>query len=166
MALILDVNISTPNDGLGDPLRNAFSKTKDNVTELNLKKVEVQPGFGLTEENFTTLEKSKLSGIAADAEKNVQANWNQLDNTQDDFIIGKPENILQTISSLRFIGAGQTYVLAVGGIAFKGWINDGVQHLQQAGFESDLNTFIQIGNDVTFKKTITAGQRIIIDFYL
>jgi len=166
MALILNVNISTPNDGLGDPLRNAFSKTKDNVTELNLKKVEVQPGFGLTEENFTTLEKSKLSGIAADAEKNVQANWNQADDTQDDFIIGKPENILQSIDSTSFIGAGQTYTISTGGIAFKAWINDGVQHLEKAGFESWLNTFIQIGNDVTFKKTIPTGARIIIDHYL
>jgi len=70
------------------------------------------------------------------------------------------------ITSLRFIGAGQTYTISVGGIAFKGWINDGVQHLEMAGFESDLNTFIQIGNNVTFKKPITAGQRIILDFYL
>jgi len=166
MALIQNINVSTPNDGLGDTLRDSQVKSNANFAELNTKKVEVQAGFGLSEENFTTAEKTKLSGIASDAEKNVQANWNQADDTQDDFIIGKPENILQSISSLRFVGAGQTYALTVGGIAFKGWINDGVQHLEKAGFESDLNTFIQIGNDVTFKKTITAGQRIIIDFYL
>jgi len=166
MALIQNINVSTPNDGLGDTLRDSQVKANENFAELNLKKVEVQAGFGLTQENFTTAEKAKLADIAADAEKNVQANWNQLDDTQDDFIIGKPTSILQTISSLRFIGAGQTYTISVGGIAFKGWINDGVQHLEQAGFESDLNTFIQIGNNVTFKKPITAGQRIILDFYL
>lgn len=75
-----------------------------------------------------------------------------------------PGNI--SLQSIRFAGSGQNYTLPETAIAFKAWINDGVQHKEQAGFESDLNTFTQLGDVVTFKKTITAGQRIIIDYYI
>jgi len=43
-----------------------------------------------TDANYTTAEKSKLAGIAAGAEVNVQSDWNQDDNTQDDYIKNKP----------------------------------------------------------------------------
>lgn len=43
-----------------------------------------------TDNNFTTAEKNKLSGIEAGAEVNVQANWNQSDSTADDYIKNKP----------------------------------------------------------------------------
>lgn len=69
------------------------------------------------------------------------------------------------IKTVRFSGAGQDYTLPSGATAIKGWINDGAQHLEQVGFESDLNTFSQNGYLVTFKKTITTGNRIYIDYY-
>tara|TARA_R110000782_G_scaffold14786_1_gene43839 strand:+ start:839 stop:1342 length:504 start_codon:yes stop_codon:yes gene_type:complete len=90
LAIIQTINVSSPNDGLGDTLRDSQVKGNANFAELNTKKVEVAAGFGLSENNFTTVEKNKLAGITAGAEANVQANWNQQDNTQDDFIIGKP----------------------------------------------------------------------------
>ena len=77
-------------------------------------------------------------------------------------------NALQSknsITSLRFAGSGQDYTIPNGAIAIKGWINDAVQHLEKAGFTSDLNTFTQTGNIITFKKIITTNQRIVIDFY-
>jgi len=43
-----------------------------------------------TDNNFTNADKSKLDGIAAGAEVNVQADWNQSDNTADDYIKNKP----------------------------------------------------------------------------
>ncbi len=66
-------------------------------------------------------------------------------------------------TTLRFTGVAQTYTLPDGYVATKGWINDGVQHKEQAGFESDLNTFTQVGTLLTFKMAITAGKRIYID---
>lgn len=69
------------------------------------------------------------------------------------------------MKTARFLGAGQNYTLPSGATAIKGWINDGVQHLEQVGFESDLNTFTQTGYLVTFKKTITTGARVVIDYY-
>ena len=43
-----------------------------------------------TDNNYTTAEKNKLSGIAAGAEVNVQANWTQTTTTADDYIKNKP----------------------------------------------------------------------------
>lgn len=43
-----------------------------------------------TDNNYTTTEKTKLSGIAAGAEVNVQSNWNESDTTSDSYIQNKP----------------------------------------------------------------------------
>jgi len=43
-----------------------------------------------TDENFTSAEKTKLSGIEVGAEVNVQSDWNEADNTADDYIKNKP----------------------------------------------------------------------------
>lgn len=43
-----------------------------------------------TDNNFTNADATKLSGIEAGAEVNVQANWTQADNTADDYIKNKP----------------------------------------------------------------------------
>lgn len=56
---------------------------------LNLK-VDKVTGKGLSTNDFTTTEKNKLAGIAAGAEVNVQANWNQANTSADDYIKNKP----------------------------------------------------------------------------
>lgn len=43
-----------------------------------------------TDENFTSAEKTKLSGIAAGAEVNVQADWTESDSSSDAYIANKP----------------------------------------------------------------------------
>ena len=43
-----------------------------------------------TDENFTSAFKTKLEGIEAGAEVNVQASWTQTNNAADDYIINKP----------------------------------------------------------------------------
>lgn len=44
-----------------------------------------------TDENFTSAEKTKLSGIAAGAEVNVQADWNESSSSSDAYIQNKPD---------------------------------------------------------------------------
>ena len=44
-----------------------------------------------TDNNYTSTEKSKLSGIASGAEVNVQSNWNETDSTADAYILNKPD---------------------------------------------------------------------------
>lgn len=45
---------------------------------------------GTTNKVYTATEQGKLSGIEAGAEVNVQSDWNQSDNTADDYIKNKP----------------------------------------------------------------------------
>jgi len=101
MATIQIVNVSTPNDGLGDPLRVSQVKTNDNFEELNAKKVEVISGQGLSENNFSDTDKAKLDSIDIAAQTNVQADWFQTDDTQDDFIKNKPE-YLNAVGSFHY----------------------------------------------------------------
>jgi hypothetical protein len=51
-----------------------------------------------TDNNYTTDEKNKLKGIAAGAEVNVQADWNETDKSKDEFIKNKPANLVQDAS--------------------------------------------------------------------
>lgn len=48
-----------------------------------------------TDNNFTTAEKTKLSGIEAGAQANVQSNWNETDSSSDSYIQNKPANLVQ-----------------------------------------------------------------------
>lgn len=57
------------------------------------KFVEKENGKGLSEANYTQTEKSKLAGIAAGAEVNVNADWDAT--TGDAAILNKPENLVQ-----------------------------------------------------------------------
>lgn len=45
----------------------------------------------LSDENYTTDEKTKLAGIAAGAEVNVQSNWEETDTSSDAYIKNKPD---------------------------------------------------------------------------
>lgn len=66
-----------------------YPEGADLVTAL-AGKVDKVEGMGLSTNDYTTDEKNKLSGIAAGAEVNVQSDWNQTDDTQDDYIKNKP----------------------------------------------------------------------------
>ena len=57
--------------------------------ELN-KKVNAVSGKGLSTNDYTTAEKTKLSGIAEKAEVNVQSDWSVTDTTSDAYIKNKP----------------------------------------------------------------------------
>lgn len=60
------------------------------VAEAIADKVDKVTGKGLSTEDFTTAEKTKLSAIESGAQANVQSDWNQNDSTADDFIKNKP----------------------------------------------------------------------------
>ena len=51
-----------------------------------------------TDENFTSAEKTKLAGIAAGAQVNVQSDWAETDNSSDAYIANKPQNLVQDAS--------------------------------------------------------------------
>ncbi len=69
-------------------LSNYYTKTE--ADNLLGNKVDKVTGKQLSTEDFTSALKSKLEGIASGAEVNVQANWNETDNTSDAYIQNKP----------------------------------------------------------------------------
>lgn len=83
-------------------LTNYYKKSETYTqTEINNSlsgKVDKETGKELSSNDYTDAEKTKLSGIAAGAEVNVQSDWQQNDNTKDDYIKNKPENLVQDAS--------------------------------------------------------------------
>lgn len=68
-----------------------------------------------TDNNFTNAEKTKLSSIESGAEVNVQSDWNQTDNTEDDYIKNKPSSEVKS--------ATDTFTTVNGGLLSKCQIN-------------------------------------------
>ena len=114
MATIQIINVSTPNDGLGDTLRDSQIKSNNNSAELNDKKVEKVAGKDLSSNDYTDLEQTKLAGIEDGAEVNIQSDWNQEDPDEDDYIKNKPpfleanafSNNMETSTGLYEFGSG------------------------------------------------------------
>ena len=72
--------------------------------ELQKYVVAVQ-GKGLSENDFTNALKAKLEGIEAGAEVNVQPDWNEADNSEDDYIKNKPDlSVYAPLASPAFTG--------------------------------------------------------------
>lgn len=119
----LTVNGTTnniPSGGGGAAVWGGITGTLSDQSDLNTAlsgKVDAVSGKGLSTEDYTSAEKSKLAGIAAGAEVNVnadwdavsgdaqilnkptipaaqiQSDWNQSDNTSKDFIKSKPTSL-------------------------------------------------------------------------
>lgn len=62
-------------------------KTSDLTNDSNFV---ADASYVHTDNNFTSTEKTKLSGIASGAEVNVQANWNETSSSSDAYIKNKP----------------------------------------------------------------------------
>lgn len=62
----------------------------DALTTAVGNKVDKISGKGLSTNDYTTVEKNKLSGIASGAEVNVQSDWNSTDTANDAYIKNKP----------------------------------------------------------------------------
>jgi hypothetical protein len=69
------------------------SSTVDCDIEYSIKQIDYvhDDDYVHTDNNYTTVDKSKLSGIAAGAEVNVNADWNVTDSTADAYIFNKPQ---------------------------------------------------------------------------
>lgn len=56
-------------------------------------KVDKVTGKQLSDENFTSILKTKLEGVQNGAEANVQANWNETNSSSDAYIQNKPTDV-------------------------------------------------------------------------
>jgi hypothetical protein len=105
------INYSLPNDGSGDPLRPAFVKTESNFNELYANKVDKVTGQGLSDTNFTQLEKDKLAGLTTGGQ--VQSDMLEGNSALPSFI----KNKFTKTSDFANDGNGiQAYVPDVGAV--------------------------------------------------
>lgn len=91
------LNVSTPNSGLGDALRDASIKSNDNFTELYDNKVDKVTGKDLSDNNLTNELVTKINNLEALAQVNVQSDWNENDILADAFIKNKPTQLLASL---------------------------------------------------------------------
>lgn len=87
----------TPDGVITSKINNTLTSTL--VTEslsanqgriLNEGKVDKIAGKGLSTNDFTNAEKTKLDGVQVGAEANVQSNWNETNTGSDSYILNKP----------------------------------------------------------------------------
>lgn len=62
----------------------------DHVHPSDSSKVDKEQGKGLSTNDYTDAEKTKLAGVAAGAEVNVQPDWSVTDTSSDAYIANKP----------------------------------------------------------------------------
>jgi hypothetical protein len=86
--MAIDINIETQvSQTITDGVTNK-APSENAVFDALATKVDKETGKGLSEEDFTMAEKNKLAGIEANAEVNVNADWNAT--TGDAEILNKP----------------------------------------------------------------------------
>ena len=151
------INYSTPNDGLGDALRNAFIKTDNMFAELYAQVVFRVAGKDLSSNDFTDAEQIKLSGIAAGAEVNVQSDLAQQDDTQDDFIKNQQTFFERPDVQIEIYAGISIFTVPTGQKV------NSVLLVRTPLWENDEWT--QTGNQLTITKTMVTGNRIQINFY-
>ena len=85
---------STPTENSTNPV------TSGGLFSALSGKVDAEVNKGLSTNDYTTAEKTKLDGIESGAEANVQSDWNQSNTTADDFIKNKPTNASASAAGL------------------------------------------------------------------
>lgn len=114
-------------------------------------KQNTEVGKGLSTEDFTTALLTKLNGIAASAEVNVQSNWNEANTGSDAFIQNKPSDLtnltLHGVTELSDVtSAGSGAIITSTERTKLGGISAGAEVNVQANWnETDTNSdaFIQ-----------------------
>lgn len=115
---------------------------------------------------FSEADKTKLDSIETGAEKNVNADWNETNPASKKFIKNKPPINSIGVFKDRFTPIGQVCTIPEGATAISADIDGYPQYKEKIGFETDLNTFTQTGNDITFKTILEANSQILIQYYL
>jgi hypothetical protein len=100
-----------------------------NVNSELAKKVDKIAGKGLSTEDYTSAEKTKLTGIASGAEINVQADWDQAITTADDYIRNKPTIPAATDGSETKVAAGPNVTVTGSGTIGSPYVINAIPNL-------------------------------------
>jgi len=123
---------------------------------------------------FTEEDKIKLDNIESEAQKNVNADWNEVDPDSDAFILNKPDPAATQIpeiydgyagTTVDFVAGQTTFTLPVSGATciFVS-VNDGEYSKRTAVNTSRVNSWSQTGDVVTIYTPLAAGRYIVMKF--
>ena len=115
---------------------------------------------------FSAADRNKLDGIETGAQVNVQSDVNEADPNSPAYIKNFPTLSSVTHKLDRFTPTGQICTLPTGSTATFAYVDGYIQYKEQVGFETDLNTFTQDGDEVTFKTTFEGTPQVLINYYL
>lgn len=88
-----DVNIAVPIGQQERTVQSWITSTEtdmESIWETLDDKVDSEAGKGLSTNDYTTEEKTKLAGIASGAERNIQSDWDESNSGSDAYIQNKP----------------------------------------------------------------------------
>lgn len=85
------------------PVADLVAGLQSEITSTNKLASDLVDDTNQTHKFMTSAEKTKLSGIAAGAEVNVQSDWNQTTTTADDYIKNKPTKVSDFTNDAGYI---------------------------------------------------------------
>lgn len=136
------INFSQPNDGLGDALRQFAIKSDSNFDELYANKVDKVIGKGLSDVNFSAIDKAKLDNI--DPSARVQSDFAENDPISPAFIKNKPTSLSDFDNNLEFVEdvtAGGVYGRSAGSwVLINNGASSNIFKFIQKGFGNSLST--------------------------
>lgn len=109
-----------------------------------------------TDNNYTTAEKTKLANIPADAEANIQSDWNETNTSSDAYILNKPTALSSFTNDMQFVTMSDISTAgAITATDIQTWNNkaDAATSLSGYGIKFDHNYF---EDDETDGLTFTA----------
>ena len=119
-------------------------------------KVDKETGKGLSTEDYTSAEKTKLAGIEDGAEVNVQADWNETDSTDDAYIQNKP-TLAAVATSGSYNDLADTPVIPPGAVVDTAMSNTSENAVQNKVIKSYVDSSIPTIPEWTLAGSVT-GQ--------
>ena len=131
--------------------------TLDDLADGLAGKVAVVDGMGLSSNDYTTADKTKLAGIPANAAANVQSDWAQTTTSADDYIKNKPTTMpnpnaltIQVAGATKatYTGASAAQVnvdaagIGLGNVDNTSDANKPVSNLQQAAINAAVQNLV------------------------
>ena len=136
------------------PVGDLISGLQTEITPTNMLSADLVDDTSTTHKFTTAADISKLAGIEAGAEVNVQSDWNQTTTTADDYIKNKPTNVSAFTNDAGYITSASLPTKT------SDLVNDGADNTSTYVEADELATVATSGsyNDLLNKPTIPAAQ--------
>ena len=150
-------------DGTAAVGSSAKYAREDHVHPSDTTKVDKVTGKGLSTNDFTDALETKLNGIAAGAEVNVQSDWNETDTASDAYIQNKPSIPTNAVTNITRSGLTFTATRADGTtFTFDQQDNDSMPHysVNESSLASTAGNYTFSGGGAPWAGTDWVGLQV------